>query len=312
MTGPASTALAHVESDVRELLVRRELPLDEDQALGALVDEVVADYRDRYLDGGLPPLTEDEVDALRQRILGFGALTPLTDRLGDSGVAGGVPGSAEIVAYPARCLLPSPPMPDIEGHAFICYVREDRDHADRIQHLLQAAEIPYWRDTESLWPGEDWRQKIREAITQGAFAFIPIFTNTSVAKGVSGQNEELYLAAEEMRRRQPGVPWMIPVRFDDCELPKLRLAGGDTLDAIQRADLFGSGAEREGDRLVESVRRGILQLGAQPPQAAATPTVPGRSPRENSVCRRSVHASCAATYSTHCVIPVVTFASSKR
>ena len=82
MTAAQSGALAHVESDVRELLVRRELPLDEDPALRALVDEVVADYRDRYLDGGLPPLSEHEVDVLRQRILGSGALTPLIEDLG--------------------------------------------------------------------------------------------------------------------------------------------------------------------------------------------------------------------------------------
>jgi hypothetical protein len=58
VTAGSSAALTHVESDVRELLVRRALPLDEDHALRALVEEVVADYRDRYLDGGLPPLTE--------------------------------------------------------------------------------------------------------------------------------------------------------------------------------------------------------------------------------------------------------------
>lgn len=75
----APLALAQVEADIRELLVRRELPLDEDHALRALVDEVVAEYRDRYLDGGLPPLADHEVDLLRQRILGFGALTPLIE-----------------------------------------------------------------------------------------------------------------------------------------------------------------------------------------------------------------------------------------
>lgn len=166
-------------------------------------------------------------------------------------------------------------MSGVEGHAFICYVREDAERADEVERLLREADIPVWRDTESLWPGDDWRQKIREAITEGAFAFIPIFTSTSVAKGVSGQNEELYLAAEEMRRRQPGVPWMIPVRFDDCRLPRLRLAGGDTLDAIQRADLFGEDAERQAQRLIQSVRR-IIEAGHQeprPPPAGMATTI---------------------------------------
>jgi len=77
----ASRALELVETDVRELLIRRELPVDDDRTLGALVDEVVADYRDRYLSGGLPPLVDHEVELLHQRIVGFGAITPLLEDL---------------------------------------------------------------------------------------------------------------------------------------------------------------------------------------------------------------------------------------
>lgn len=178
-------------------------------------------------------------------------------------------------------------MAEIEGHAFICYVREDAIHADRVMALLTEAEIPVWRDTENLWPGEDWRERIREAITDGAFAFIPIFSSTSVAKGVSGQNEELYLAAEEMRRRQPGAPWIIPVRTDACALPKLRLGGDRTLDSIQRADLFGVDGDRQADRFVESVRRIIAvpavrdaRGGAAPPTDATGGLSPPTSPAD--------------------------------
>ncbi len=72
-------AIDLVERDVRDLLVRRELPLDEDDALRQLVEEVAADYRDRYLAGGLPPLAARDVELLQQRIAGFGAVTPLLD-----------------------------------------------------------------------------------------------------------------------------------------------------------------------------------------------------------------------------------------
>ncbi len=141
------------------------------------------------------------------------------------------------------------------GHAFICYVREDSAYADDLQELLTNAGIPIWRDTESLWPGENWRERIRDAITRGAIAFVPIFTQTSYAKGASGQNEELYLAADEMRRRRPGVSWLFPVRYDDCSVPALDLGGGRVLDDIQRADLFGESKEENAARLVEAVQR---------------------------------------------------------
>lgn len=79
MTGAGSDALDIVERDVRELLARREIPLEHDDELVHLVDEVVVDYRDRYLSGGLPPLAAQDVELLRQRVTGFGALTPLLD-----------------------------------------------------------------------------------------------------------------------------------------------------------------------------------------------------------------------------------------
>jgi len=75
----APDAATRVEADVRELLARREIPLDQDVVLRALVDEVVDDYRERYLEGGLPPLADEQVEQLRQRILGFGPLTALLE-----------------------------------------------------------------------------------------------------------------------------------------------------------------------------------------------------------------------------------------
>ncbi len=76
-TVEVNAAVTLVERDVRELLARRDLPLDDDGRLRALVDEVVGDYRDRYLDGGLPALPDRDVELLHQRIVGFGAVTPL-------------------------------------------------------------------------------------------------------------------------------------------------------------------------------------------------------------------------------------------
>ncbi len=41
-----------------------------------------------------------------------------------------------------------------QSHAFISYVREDSGEIDALQKMLEAAGIPVWRDTTSLWPGE--------------------------------------------------------------------------------------------------------------------------------------------------------------
>jgi hypothetical protein len=146
------------------------------------------------------------------------------------------------------------------GHAFISYVREDSHEVDKLQRTLEAAGVSVWRDTADLWPGENWRVKIRRAITDDALAFIACFSSRSVARRKSYQNEELVLAIEQLRQRQPDDIWLIPVRLDDCDIPDLDLGGGQTLGSIQRVDLFGAEREIAIERLVTAVVR-ILGRG---------------------------------------------------
>ena len=152
-------------------------------------------------------------------------------------------------------------MGNLAGHAFISYVREDTGEVDELQQVLEAAGIPVWRDTDELWPGEDWRAKIQEAITRDALVFIACFSSHSVARQRSYANEELLLAIGQLRLRRPGDPWLIPVRFDDCDIPDLELGTGRTLASIQRADLFGPGRSLAAERLVTAVRRLLGQQG---------------------------------------------------
>lgn len=167
------------------------------------------------------------------------------------------------------------------GHAFISYVREDSGDVDQLQQMLEAAGVQVWRDTADLWPGEDWRAKIRRAITDDALVFIACFSHNSLARKVSYQNEEMALAIDQLRLRRPGKPWLIPVRFDDCDIPDFDIGGGRTLATIQRADVFG---DRKGDgivRLVAAVRRILRQSSAPQTTSGARPcptTRPSRPP----------------------------------
>lgn len=155
-----------------------------------------------------------------------------------------------------------------EPHAFISYVRQDSDRVDRLQAILEAAGVKVWRDTADLWPGEDWRARIREAITKDALAFIACFSEHSESRAVSGQNEELALAVDQLRLRRPSQPWLIPVRLDDVPVPDLEIGGGRTLDFLQRVDLIGSTWDQGAARLVAGVLR-ILEHPAPPPPAPA-------------------------------------------
>jgi hypothetical protein len=90
-----------------------------------------------------------------------------------------------------------------------------------------------------LRPGEDWRSRLRHAIRDNALAFIACFSRNSLNRETSYQKEELRLAIDQLRLRQPGASRLIAVRFDDCVIPDWEIGGGQTLSSIQRADPFG-------------------------------------------------------------------------
>lgn len=159
-----------------------------------------------------------------------------------------------------------------QQHAFISYVHEDMHHADRLQRVLEAAGIRVWRDTEDLWPGDEWKPKIREAITSNSLVFIACFSDTSVSKPKSYQREELLLAVDEFRQRKPGEPWLIPVRFSECALPFIDVGAGRSLDSLQRVDLFGSHAEEGVARLVATVMHMMQHQGTGDPAMYSTET----------------------------------------
>jgi DivIVA domain-containing protein len=164
--------------------------------------------------------------------------------------------------------------PGFTGHVFISYARDDAARVDQLQQALEAAGIPVWRDTVSLWPGEDWRAKIRDAITRDALVFLACFSNASLARARSYQNEEILLAIEELRRRRPGVPWLIPIRFDDCEIPDLDIGGGRTLTSIHQADVFAERFDQGAARVASAVLRVLGPVAGSVPGSAEGQAAP--------------------------------------
>ncbi|WP_134773780.1 CpaF family protein [Ornithinimicrobium flavum] len=77
-----TTALQLLEEDVRELIRRRRLDPSRDEAqVRDLIDEVLDDYDDRALVGGLVPLADrgEAERLLRESVAGFGPLQPYLD-----------------------------------------------------------------------------------------------------------------------------------------------------------------------------------------------------------------------------------------
>jgi len=78
----AGSAQAILENEVRELVRRRGIdPIAEPAVVARLVDEVVADYRDRSITAPLPPLSDTAAVSrmVLDAVAGFGPLQPLLD-----------------------------------------------------------------------------------------------------------------------------------------------------------------------------------------------------------------------------------------
>lgn len=181
--------------------------------------------------------------------------------------------SARALALPIRLLfMDGQEVP--AGHVFISYRHEDSASVDRLESRLLDAGIQVWRDKKDLWPGDHWRTVIRRAITDGTLVFLACFSSASLARPRSWQNEELSLAVEEMRLRPADEPWLIPIRFDNCDIPDIDIGAGRTLGSVQRSDLFGDNTDAQAARLVAAIKRILRQAPeASPPPRRRWPVV---------------------------------------
>jgi hypothetical protein len=134
---------------------------------------------------------------------------------------------------------------------------------------LDAAQIPYWRDRNSLAPGDHWKEKIRETIRANSLVFVACFSNNSRSRAKSFMNEELTLAVEEFRLRPPGATWLIPVRFDDGPIPYWDLGAGRSLEDVNYANLFGQNYTQESIVLITTIGRVMGNLGPDAATARA-------------------------------------------
>ncbi|MFI8356834.1 toll/interleukin-1 receptor domain-containing protein [Streptomyces cyaneofuscatus] len=156
---------------------------------------------------------------------------------------------------------------EVGKHVFISYVREDSEQVDSLCAVLEAAQIPYWRDRKDLGPGDSWKAQIRAAIRDGSLVFLACFSDSSRARDKSYMNEELALAVEEFRQRPPGRVWLIPVRFDAGDVPEWDLGAGRVLSDLNYSNLFGKDHTAQAARLVTTINR---LLGEKRPDPATS------------------------------------------
>jgi hypothetical protein len=123
---------------------------------------------------------------------------------------------------------------------FLCHAREDAKVVEKVSKRLWEHGFVTWFDKKDLLPGDDWEQRIREAI-QSSDYFLVFLSSQSCTKTGFVQ-KEMRLAFELRELMPDGKRFIIPVLIDDCIPPSrfgaiqwVRMAEKDWYERLVRA-----------------------------------------------------------------------------
>jgi formylglycine-generating enzyme required for sulfatase activity len=132
---------------------------------------------------------------------------------------------------------------------FLCHAKEDKARVIELYQQLKAAGYSPWLDEEDLLPGVDWDLEIRRAIRGSAF-FLACLSKESIDKRGYVQ-KELKMGLDVLDEMPEGKIYLIPVRFEACEVP-------ERLRSRQWVDLFAPRGFERLKRVLDS------ELGPRP------------------------------------------------
>ena len=123
------------------------------------------------------------------------------------------------------------------SHVFISYVRENQEQVNKLCAELAKHGVKVWLDKNDIKAGSRWQDAIEEAIREGAF-FISCFSKEYNERNEAYMNEELTLAVDRLRKLSTDRIWFIPVKLNECEIPKRRISDVEKLTDLQWVELY--------------------------------------------------------------------------
>lgn len=124
---------------------------------------------------------------------------------------------------------------------FLCHAKEDGEKIERLFHYLEARRVDPWYDKKKLKVGDVWREEIFQAIEETDF-FAVCLSSTAVRKKGFIQNE-IRTAIQEYQRRPFGSKYLLPLKLDRCEVPRIRLDSQMLMSDLQWLEVFDCEAE---------------------------------------------------------------------
>lgn len=143
---------------------------------------------------------------------------------------------------------------DRKLHVFFSYSSKDRSEVrDLYNRLLRITWVDPWLDIEKLLPGHKWDVEIANEVAK-ADVIIVCCSKESVVKEGYLQRELKYVLDVALEKPEGSI-FIIPLRLNDCELPRL-------LKDLEYADYFPHDQrDREYNRLLLSLKLRAKHLG---------------------------------------------------
>jgi hypothetical protein len=140
--------------------------------------------------------------------------------------------------------------PSNRVRVFLAYAAEDRALVRKLYRALQKAGFEPWMDEQKLLPGQNWPRAVERAMDLSDFV-LACFSRRSTGKRGYFQCELRY--ALDLAARMPlDDVFFVPVRFDDCELPR------HIVESVHYVDMFPNW-KRGVQSLISSIRRQCVE-----------------------------------------------------
>ena len=116
-----------------------------------------------------------------------------------------------------------------QKQVFLTYAHNDKKAVRKIYHRLIRNQINIWLDEKKLFPGQNWKYEIRQAILSSNIVIVCLSRQFNKQGGF--RHEELQIALEKAGSLSDGEIFIIPARLEKCDLP-------ESLRQWQCVDLF--------------------------------------------------------------------------
>ncbi len=136
---------------------------------------------------------------------------------------------------------------------FLCHSSHDKSMVRELyRQLLNESWIDPWLDEEKLLPGQDWDFEIERAVEKANAVIICLSRNSVTKEGYI--QRELKFVLDIALEKPEGTIFIIPLRLDDCELPR-------RLRSWQYVDYFPQDhRKRAHQRLIQSLHARYGQM----------------------------------------------------